>query len=87
MLSHARTAGNRIGARTQPVNDLYGVERSLLPPRQRVARPGLAKGDRFAAFAYNAAEWLEIYAAASKAGLIVVPINFRLLGPGVRYVV
>jgi acyl-CoA synthetase (AMP-forming)/AMP-acid ligase II len=37
--------------------------------------------------AYNCLEWLEIYAAASKAGLIVVPINFRLVGPEVRFIV
>ncbi len=48
---------------------------------------GLRKGDRVAVLAYNCVEWLEIYAAAAKAGLIAVPINFRLLGPEVRYIV
>src|SRR5439155_8971215 len=48
---------------------------------------GLAKGDRFAVLAYNSLEWLEIYFAASKAGLICVPINFRLVGPEVRFIV
>jgi acyl-CoA synthetase (AMP-forming)/AMP-acid ligase II len=40
---------------------------------------GLAKGDRVAVLAYNCVEWCEIYAAAAKAGLVVVPINFRLV--------
>jgi fatty-acyl-CoA synthase len=41
---------------------------------------GLGKGDRVAVLAYNCVEWMEIYAATAKAGLIAVPINFRLLG-------
>ena len=48
---------------------------------------GLKKGDRVAVLAYNRVEWAEIYAATAKAGLIVVPINFRLVGPEVRFVV
>ena len=46
---------------------------------------GLAKGDRIAVLAYNCVEWMEIYAAAAKAGLIVVPVNFRLIGSEIRY--
>lgn len=48
---------------------------------------GLKKGDRFAILAYNCIEWMEIYAAAAKAGLIAVPINFRLVGAEIQYVV
>src|SRR6202158_2518812 len=47
---------------------------------------GLAKGDRVAVLAYNAIEWLEIYAAVAKAGLVAVPVNFRLVGPEIRYI-
>jgi len=47
---------------------------------------GLAKGDRVAVLAYNCVEWMEIYAATAKAGLIAVPINFRLIGAEVRYI-
>jgi acyl-CoA synthetase (AMP-forming)/AMP-acid ligase II len=48
---------------------------------------GLAKGDRVAVLAYNRVEWLEIYAAAAKAGLVAVPINFRLVGAEIAYIV
>jgi acyl-CoA synthetase (AMP-forming)/AMP-acid ligase II len=48
---------------------------------------GLEKGDRVAVLAYNCVEWLEIYAATAKAGLIAVPVNFRLVGPEVRFIV
>ncbi len=48
---------------------------------------GLGKGDRVAVLAYNCIEWAEIYAATAKAGLVAVPVNFRLVGPEVRYIV
>lgn len=48
---------------------------------------GLSKGDRVCILAYNCLEWMEIYAAAALAGLVAVPINFRLVGPEVRYIV
>lgn len=48
---------------------------------------GLAKGDRVAVLAYNALEWAEIYAATAKAGLVAVPINFRLTGPEIRFII
>ena len=48
---------------------------------------GLGKGDRVAVLAYNCVEWLEIYAATAKAGLVAVPINFRLVGAEIPYIV
>jgi fatty-acyl-CoA synthase len=48
---------------------------------------GVGKGDRVCVLAYNCAEWLEIYAAAALAGFVAVPINFRLTGSEVRYIV
>jgi fatty-acyl-CoA synthase len=47
----------------------------------------LDKGDRIAILAYNCVEWMEIYAATAKAGLIAVPINFRLREEEIRYIV
>jgi fatty-acyl-CoA synthase len=48
---------------------------------------GLGKGERVCVLAYNCLEWLELYAAAALAGVVVVPVNFRLTGPEVRYIV
>lgn len=48
---------------------------------------GLTKGDRVAVFAYNRLEWAEIYAAVAKAGLIAVPINFRLTATEMAFIV
>ena len=47
---------------------------------------GLSKGDRVALLAYNCLEWMELYVAIARAGLVAVPINFRLVGPEIRYI-
>jgi acyl-CoA synthetase (AMP-forming)/AMP-acid ligase II len=89
MLSvHARLSGDRLGARD--------LDRSLTfagwnDRACRLANAllgwGLRKGERVAVLAYNTLEWLEIYMAASKAGLIVVPIHFRLVAQEVRFII
>src|ERR687884_21349 len=48
---------------------------------------GLGKGDRLAVFAHNCLEWMEIYAACAKSGVVAVPVNFRLAGPEVQFIV
>jgi acyl-CoA synthetase (AMP-forming)/AMP-acid ligase II len=48
---------------------------------------GLVKGDRVCVLAYNCLEWLEIYVATALAGLVAVPINFRLAAQETRFIV
>jgi fatty-acyl-CoA synthase len=48
---------------------------------------GLVKGDRVCILAYNCVEWMEIYSATALAGIVAVPINFRLVGKEIQYVV
>ena len=48
---------------------------------------GAAPGDRVAVLAFNCLEWLEIYAATARAGLITVPVNFRLVAEEMRYII
>ena len=89
MLSvHARLLPDKLGARD--------LERSMTF-RQWNARAcrlanallglGLLKGDRVAVLAYNCVEWAEIYAAIAKAGLVAVPVNFRLTAPEAAYII
>ena len=47
---------------------------------------GAAPGDRVAILAFNCLEWLEIYAATARAGLIAVPVNFRLAAEEMRFI-
>ena len=48
---------------------------------------GLKKGDTISVLLENCIEFVEIYLAAAKAGLVVNPINFRLTGDDVLYIV
>ncbi|MBF9045929.1 AMP-binding protein [Rhodobacterales bacterium LSUCC0031] len=46
---------------------------------------GLVPGDRVAVLAWNCLAWVEIYVAAAKCGIVVVPINFRLTAEEAGY--
>jgi len=48
---------------------------------------GLKKGDKVAVLLENCIEIVEVYLATAKAGLVIVPINFRLIGPEIEYIV
>jgi acyl-CoA synthetase (AMP-forming)/AMP-acid ligase II len=48
---------------------------------------GLSKGDKVAVLLENSIEIVEIYLATAKTGLVIVPINFRLVGSEVAYIV
>ena len=47
---------------------------------------GLKPGDRFAAIAYNCVEWMEMYGAAAKVGLTIIPVLFRLAPAEYQYI-
>lgn len=48
---------------------------------------GLSKGDKVAVLTDNCIEIVELYLATAKTGIIIVPINFRLVGREVEYIV
>ncbi len=48
---------------------------------------GLEKGDKVAVLMENSIEIIELYLATAKTGLVIVPINFRLLSEEVEYIV
>ena len=48
---------------------------------------GLCKGDRVAVMLYNCAEFVEIYCAFAKAGLVVTPVSWRYVEKEIEYVV
>ncbi len=47
---------------------------------------GLAPGDRVAVLMANRVEYLEIYQAAARSGLTLVPVNPALTGPEIEYI-
>lgn len=85
--AHARMQPNKIGARDsrRALSFAQWHERA-----SRLANGllglGLMKGDRVALLAYNCVEWMELYAALARAGLVAVPINFRLTAPEIAYI-
>jgi len=86
--THARLTPNKLGARDSH------RELSFAQWHERATRLangllglGLVKGDRVALLAYNRVEWMELYVALARAGLVAVPINFRLTPPEIAYIV
>jgi fatty-acyl-CoA synthase len=85
--THARLSPDKIGARDSRRAIRYsewdqrasGLAAGLLAM-------GLRAGDRVGLLAYNCLEWMEIYVALARAGLVAVPINFRLTGPEIAYI-
>jgi acyl-CoA synthetase (AMP-forming)/AMP-acid ligase II len=92
MKTTATTAGDfvSLGARRHPdrvaLRDAAGAERSYAELDRRTNRLahfllglGLVKGDRVAAWMADGFEYVEVYLAAAKAGLVVCPVNARLV--------
>ncbi|MFP4446537.1 MAG: class I adenylate-forming enzyme family protein, partial [Desulfosudaceae bacterium] len=46
---------------------------------------GIKKGDRICVVMLNCLEFLELYFAAAKLGVIFVPLNWRMVGPELEY--
>jgi acyl-CoA synthetase (AMP-forming)/AMP-acid ligase II len=86
--AHARTQPHKIGVRDSRRALSYAQwDQRASRLANALLGLGLVKGDRVALLAYNAIEWWEIYAALARAGLVAVPINFRLAGPEIAYIV
>jgi len=85
--AHARLLPEKVGARDSR-RSLTFAQWNARACRLANALLGLelAKGDRVAVLAYNRVEWMEFYVALAKAGLVAVPINFRLVTPEIKYI-
>ena len=53
----------------------------------RLMSLNVGKGDKVALYLHNSMEWAEIYYALSKMGAVIVPINFRIKGQELAYVI
>jgi fatty-acyl-CoA synthase len=86
--AHARTQPHKLAARDSQRSLTFAQwnDRTTRLANGLLAL-GLQKGDRVALLAFNAIEWLEIYAALARAGFVAVPLNFRLAGPEIAYIV
>ncbi len=48
---------------------------------------GIQKGDRVSVLLYNCHQYIEIFFALSKIGVILVPLNWRLAGPELEFII
>jgi acyl-CoA synthetase (AMP-forming)/AMP-acid ligase II len=85
--THARLTPHKIGARdssrTLTFADWHARATQLA---NGLLALGLNKGDRVALLAYNRVEWMEMYAGLARAGLVAVPLNFRLMTGEIDYI-
>jgi long-chain acyl-CoA synthetase len=66
----------------------YGVlDRRASQVAQGLMRAGIEPEARVAVLAKNAPEFFELWFGAAKAGVVLVPVNFRLAPPEIAYVV
>lgn len=88
--THARLHPHKLGARDSRRALTYAQwhtrARRLAAGLVDPSGLGLVKGDRVALLAYNCVEWMEMYVALAHAGLVAVPINFRLTTPEIAYI-
>ena len=85
--AHARLTPKKLGARDSRRSltfKQWDVRAAKLADGLLAA--GLRTGDRVGLLAYNCLEWMEIYVALARAGLVAVPLNFRLTGPEIAYI-
>jgi fatty-acyl-CoA synthase len=85
--THARLQPNKIGGRDSKRALTYAhwdIRASRLA--NALLGLGLVKGDRVVLLAYNCVEWLEFYVALARAGLVAVPVNFRLMAPEIAFI-
>jgi acyl-CoA synthetase (AMP-forming)/AMP-acid ligase II len=86
--THARLRPHKIGARdSQRALTFRQWDKRASRLANALLGLGLSKGDRVALLAYNCVEWMELYVALARTGLIAVPVNFRLTGPEIAYIV
>ena len=85
---HAGFAPDKIALRFQGEEISYSAlaERIDAAARALTGRLGLKRGDRIAWLGYNAPEMIVLLFAAARAGLILVPLNWRLAAPEHRHI-
>lgn len=85
--THARLTPQKIGARDSARSLTFADWHARATQLANGLRAlGLNKGDRVALLAYNRVEWMEMYAGLARAGLVAVPLNFRLMTAEIDYI-
>ncbi len=85
--THARLTPEKIGARDSRRSISYAEwHQRASQLASGLKNLGLKHGDRVGIIAYNCLEWMEMYVGLARAGLVAVPLNFRLSAPEILYI-
>lgn len=85
--THARLTPQKTGARDSRRSLTYAEWNSRASQlADSLLNTRLRAGDRVGIIAFNCLEWMEIYVGLTRAGLVAVPLNFRLTGPEIAYI-
>ncbi|MCB1907419.1 MAG: AMP-binding protein [Rhodocyclaceae bacterium] len=85
--AHARLNPGKLGTRDSRRSLTYAEwDRRASRLAGSLLALGLKRGDRVGVLAYNCVEWMEIYVGLARAGLVAVPLNFRLSAPEIAYI-
>lgn len=85
--THARLTPHKVGARDSARSITFADWHARATQLANgLLALGLNKGDRVALLAYNRVEWMEMYAGLARAGLVAVPLNFRLMTTEIDYI-
>ncbi|MDP3618553.1 MAG: class I adenylate-forming enzyme family protein, partial [Ramlibacter sp.] len=85
--THARLSPDKLGARDSRRSLTFAQwDARATALAAGLLGLGIAKGDRVALVAANCIEWMEMYVALARAGLVAVPVNFRLSALEIGYI-
>jgi fatty-acyl-CoA synthase len=63
------------------------LDRRINQTSHLLLKMGIQKGDRVSVLLHNCHQYLEIFFALSKIGAILVPLNWRLAGPELEFII
>lgn len=85
---NARLYGNKLAVIDGDVKITFALfDERVNRLANAILKMGLAKGDRVAVLSENAYQYVELYFACGKAGLPIVPLNFRSASKELVYVI
>ncbi|MEE4349618.1 MAG: fatty acid--CoA ligase [Pacificimonas sp.] len=85
---HAKYRPDHLAARFEGRETTYGeLDERTSQIANALAAEGLKPGDRAAYLGKNSDEYFELFFGCQKAGVVIIPVGWRLAPPEVRYIV
>ena len=85
---HAKYRSDHLAARFEGRETTYGeLDERASRIAQALLAEGLTKGDRVAYLGKNSDEYFELFFGCAKAGIVIIPVGWRLAPPEIKYIV